>query len=116
MDNTIKHIDFLWSTIPTTLNIFNAKNLKPTQLFSVGLLERLYYASYSISFQIENYKNHKQLDFSIGLTLRALLLDALTSFNLYKVICDLQMSGEITSKIETIADQYCNRVLADGIQ
>jgi hypothetical protein len=116
MNDTNKHIDFLRTNIPITLNIFNDKDLKPTQLFAIGLLERLYYSSFSFGLQIDDYKKFKQLDFSIGLTLRALLLDALISFNLYKTIYDLENSEQSILDIENVADEYCNRVLADGLR
>ena len=116
METTTKHLEFIRDNIPVILHIFDNKELKSSQIFALGLLERLYNASFSFSLQVENYQKFKQLDFSIGLTLRALILDSLISFNLYKIIYDLEKSSLPKNEIEEVVDEYCNRVLADGLQ
>lgn len=115
MDDFARHINFLRISISKTLSVFESKDLNPTQLFAIGLLDRLYCSSFSFELQLDSYRKFKELDFSISLTLRALLLDALIAFNLYKIISDLETSGRSSIEIKSLSDEYCNKVLADGI-
>lgn len=114
MEKSIKHLDFFINQIKKTSTNFHDQDLNDIQYFSIGLLERLEYSSYNIKLILENISIIPELDFSAGLSLRAILLDSLITLNLVKLwnentnICtDLEL--------EAIISGFCKTVLADGL-
>lgn len=81
----------------------------------MGLFERLYNSCLSLQLLFDKIDKVPQIEFTIGITTRALLLDALISMNLYRIYKDLRKQGKTREEIEAAAKLYCETILSDGI-
>jgi len=85
------------------------------QYFALGLLKRLLHASKSLSLSLKNFQNEPELDFSMGLILRAILLDTLIGLNFYKLLKDNLEKGITSEEMKASTLNFCDRILADGL-
>lgn len=116
MGDALNHLDFFITQIPLTLNYYDKKDVNSVQFFSLGLLKRLLHASKSIKLVLENINSIPDLDFSAGLTVRAIIVDMLIGLNFYKLLKDnlpKKLSGEEMKELTT---SFCDKRLADGLE
>jgi len=115
MDKPHKHTDFFVNHISKTLNHFNDKEVNEIQLFIIGLLQRLKHTSTQLKITFRNIVTIPELEFSAGISVRALLFDTLIALNLYKILAEAENAGTSQKEIEEIAKKYCIQMLADGL-
>ena len=114
MVQSIKHLDFIISQIKTTRAYFDDFELKnDVQRFSIGLLERLQYASSSIKLTLQNINTNPELEFSAGLSIRAIILDAILTLYLTSIWNDNNKCSD--RELEAKISGFCKSVLADGL-
>lgn len=113
--DSAKHLSFLKSIIAPTLDYFGNKHVNNTQFFCLGMLDRLLKACNYVDYVIKKEEDIELLEFSAGLTIRAILLDALIVINLYKLINDFSLEGKTEEEILNKAEEYCCIYLADGL-
>lgn len=115
MDKILQHLNFIIDTLSKTNSYLYPKQLTSTQLFCLGLFERLYNGCLSFQLLFDRVDKIPQIEFTIGITTRALLLDTLISMNLYRIYKDLRKQGKSAEEIEAVAKLYCETILSDGI-
>lgn len=115
MDKSHKHIDFFIEHIGKTLSYFNNKELTQIQFFAIGLLQRLKNSSVLLKLALRNIVKYPELEYSVGIIIRALLLDKLIALNLYKLIRTSEIENHSKELMEQVAKDYCVSRLADGL-
>lgn len=115
MDKPYKHIEFFVNHISKTLNYFNNKEVSKIQLFTIGLLQRLKHTSTHLKLILKNIINIPELEFSAGISIRALLLDTLIALNLFKILIESEKAQCSKTELEEIVKKYCNEMLSDGL-
>ncbi|MBN8694086.1 MAG: hypothetical protein J0L69_12900 [Bacteroidetes bacterium] len=111
--NSLKHLDFFISEISKIEPFFNGKDLKQNQTLVLGLLERLKYGSLHLKSVLSS-ESINSLEFSAGLTARALLLDQLIGLNLYRLTEIARVKGQLEAEMEQNTEDFCEKHLADG--
>jgi hypothetical protein len=118
MESKKKIIDdlaFLQTTADATYSYMSNIEQGQIQKFCFGMIKRLGDTASSTKLLFENLEENPNLEFSIGIMFRAVILDALISMNLYKVIKQMQIAHESNAVIEQEVLKFCNIYLADGL-
>lgn len=115
MDKILQHLNFIIETLKATNSYLYPKQLTSTQLFCLGLNERLYNGCLSLKLLFDKVDAIPQIEFTIGITTRALLLDTLISMNLYRIYKEQRKQGKSVDEIDAVAKVYCETILSDGI-
>ena len=116
MKDTDKHLAFFINHIPKALQYYDQREVNSVQLFALGLLKRLNHASNSLMLILENIEQKPQLDFSAGITIRAILLDTLLGLNFYKLLKDNLPKKLPDEQIKLLTTEFCDIILADGLE
>ena len=116
MKDSINHLDFFITQIPLTLNYYDKKDVNSVQFFSLGLLKRLLHASKSLKIVLENIYSIPDLDFSAGLTIRAIILDMLIGLNFFKLLKDNLPKKLSDEEMKELTTSFCDKILADGLE
>lgn len=114
-DISIKHLDYFEQFIPPTLSHFHEKIPNSVQWFTLGMLQRLLYSSKAIKKLLSDYYDSPELDFSIGILIRPVILDSLIGFNLLAILKDCLAEKLHMDLIIEKIDKFCNGILSDGL-
>lgn len=114
--NSIKHLDFFITHIPISLNYYHDSDVNSVQFFSLGLLKRLLHSSESLKLILQSIELNPHLDFSAGLTIRALILDMLIGLNFLKLLKDNLPKNLPRDEMLELTTLFCNKALADGLE
>lgn len=115
MDIIIQHLEFLQVSSGKTCQYLSNKELNTIQFFCSGLLRRIDDTTTSIKALFELLLPNQKHGFSIGLLLRALILDTLISMYIIKLIKDLESQGKTPKETEIEVERLCNVFLSDGL-
>jgi hypothetical protein len=115
LTSTIEHLQFIIDRGETTARFLNKKEMNSVAFFCVGLIQRLHDVSESLKMLMENISRKSNLEFGAGIILRSALLDALISFNLYKIILQSESNNATEEEKHRLAKEYCEMMLADGL-
>ncbi|MEO7486977.1 MAG: hypothetical protein ABIU77_07735 [Ferruginibacter sp.] len=111
----IKHLNYFEDNIPGALFQFQNSTPNSAQWFTLGMLQRLLNISVAIKTLLPEYLKKSVYDFSLGIILRPVILDALIGLNLYSLLRKgLAEKLENQNLIEKV-DSFCNAMLADGL-
>jgi hypothetical protein len=116
MRDSVNHLDFFITQIPLTLNYYDKKDVNSVQFFSLGLLKRFLHASKSLKLVLENIYLIPDLDFSAGLTVRAIILDMLIGLNFFKLFKDNLPKKLSDEEMKELTTSFCDKILADGLE
>jgi hypothetical protein len=112
---SIKHLNYFEDNIPSALFQFYNSTPNSAQWFALGMLQRLRNTSVAIKTLLPEYLKNSGYDFSLGIILRPIILDALIGFNLYsllkKGLAEKLERKELIDKV----DFFCNAMLGDGL-
>jgi hypothetical protein len=115
---TYQHSEYIEFTIKQSNEVCNylyGKELTITQTFCLGLIERLNNSSKTIKLLIKKLNTEPSHEYSIGIIVRALLLDSLVGMNLYKIYTDSLKNKDSESITNEKVSLYCEINLSDGI-
>lgn len=115
MNDSLSHLDFFIDQVPKTLSHFHQKEINAIQKFALGLLDRLLKVSLSLKVILEKINKIPELEFSAGIIMRAVILDMLIGLNFYKILKDSQSENYSTEKRKYLLEDFCNKILADGL-
>ncbi|MBA3284396.1 MAG: hypothetical protein H0U27_04970 [Nitrosopumilus sp.] len=116
MKETFTHLEFFIRHIPITLKHYNKKDVNSVQFFALGLLKRLLHSSKSLKLILENIPSNPDLDFTAGLTIRAMILDMLIGLNFFKLLKDNLAKKLSDENMMELAITFCDTILADGLE
>ena len=110
-----KHLNYFECNIPSALLQFQNITPNSAQWFTLGMLQRLLNASVAIKVLLPEYLKKSLYDFSIGIILRPIILDALIGLNLYALLKNGLAEKLENKKLIDKVDAFCNAILADGL-
>jgi hypothetical protein len=107
-------LDTFISDIPSILLYFQRSEPNSVQWVSLGFLHRLMVCSIGIKSLLKIYKKNNQIEFSIGLLIRPIILDALSSLIYYAI---LKKKGPTITRDSITKDIYehAYTLLSDGL-
>ena len=92
---------------------FNHTDLNSGQLLAIGMLQRLRHVSVNLKYTLKNILEEPQLEFSSGLSVRAVLLDTLIILDLLLVLAEAEDKNS-KDELKNISENLCNNILSDG--
>lgn len=115
MKDSTKHSEFIISHSEKILKYFNDKKLDHSQLFIIGLIERLRNVCFIINYTLENILKIPEIEFSCGITIRGILLDILIGLDLVRLLVEAENSKLENDDLVDIIQKYSTYVLSDGL-
>jgi CRISPR/Cas system CMR-associated protein Cmr5 small subunit len=116
MQSIRKNLTFIHKTSSETCLYLYKEKLNSIQTFCLGLLERLNHSAYTLDALFTKVETEPIHEFSIGILVRALLLDALIGMNLFKIVKEEKNNNKTDQEIELQAKKFCDKVLSDGLK
>lgn len=72
-------------------------------------------ASFSLKLILKNISEISELEFTAGITIRAIILDMLLGLNIYKLLKYNLSKGFSDNQLKDLTLEFCNGILADGL-
>lgn len=109
------HLEFIINNSTEVSNHLYGKELSLTQTFCLGIIERLCHSTKTLKTLFEKIETEPSHEYSIGIIVRALLLDTLTGMNLFKIHCDSEANKDTEEVNDKKSSLFCEINLSDGL-
>lgn len=113
---TLEHLDFLQASSGRTCKYLSGKNINIVQLFCLGMLRRIHNTTTANRILYKQFEKNPSLDFSIGISFRALILDYLVSMSVLNEINEWEAEQKNDQEIDDAMKEVCEIFLSDGIR
>lgn len=114
MKKCIDHLEFFVNNIQKTQLHFNHVDLNFGQQLAIGMLQRLLHVSITFKFTLENIEKFPQLEFSAGLSGRAVILDTLIITDLITSL--VEPEEKLTQEqLKIKSEELIKAILSDGL-
>ena len=104
------HLDFIEEITGKTLKHFTDNELSEVQKFCFGLIERLNLSCKSISLLLDKFFEETKYEYSLGVIMRASLLDSLIAMNVYRIILESKNKEEKKEVLDVQVSNFCKNI------
>ncbi|UAY55762.1 hypothetical protein [Arachidicoccus terrestris] len=115
MVTSIKHLNFIIDHANSTMDYLDGKANIGLPFFCICMIERLSKGSKSMALLLQNIEKEPDLEFSCGIILRSLLLDALSVYNLFHIMAEEGNYKDEAARLKA-AEAFCDTMLSDGLE
>lgn len=116
MEKILEHINFLQVNSQKTYDYISQKKEYKILFFCSGILKRIDDTTTSSRILFNLLEQNEKLEFTIGISYRAILLDILICLNWRKKIEDAKIEKLSITEIESLSTTFCNIYLSDGLK
>lgn len=116
MSTNKTHLDFAARIANEICQHLQAKeSLSLNESFILGLSERLKFSVKGIDTLLCELQDIPELEFSIGIILRAMLLDILIGLNFYRIVSESYLKGISSEEMLRLSQEFSEQMLSDGL-
>ncbi|MBL0200971.1 MAG: hypothetical protein IPP81_12820 [Chitinophagaceae bacterium] len=115
MGKSIQHLEFIETHGKEIIYHYNKDDVPLPCFFYLGLIERLHSTAISLNALIKTVNDVPEMEFSIGLIVRTVILDFLIGLRGYDIYKEGEEAGSNHDAIDIDLKKYCNITLADGV-